>query len=188
MTRSLYSIKHFTFRKLSLNAFYKADRGAHNYWLGKGKVDLRPDHILNLIHYEVCWSKSLLHTIQSQETSLVLAFLWLAYMIYHLRIHAQQDAASLSVAILKKKLRGHVLLGCDNNPVSRFSAILLYISSNSLYVIYLVHFFRYSDLNCLCSYQLMSLRNDPRVVCWSNPLYLMPLYCLATFFWIIDNC
>ncbi|TXG71795.1 hypothetical protein EZV62_000374 [Acer yangbiense] len=63
------------------NYLHKADRGAHVYWLGKGSVDVHPDHILNLIHYE--------------------------------------DAASLSVAILKKKLRGQILLGCDNHPVSR---------------------------------------------------------------------
>ncbi|GMI70337.1 EMBRYO DEFECTIVE 2799 [Hibiscus trionum] len=55
--------------------------GAHFYWLHKGTVDARPDHILNLIHYE--------------------------------------DAASLSVTILKKKLRGRIFLGCDNHPVSR---------------------------------------------------------------------
>ncbi|KAH7842092.1 hypothetical protein Vadar_001406 [Vaccinium darrowii] len=57
------------------------DRGAHIYWLEKGTVEFRPDHILNLIHYE--------------------------------------DAASLSVAILKKKLRGKIFLGCDNHPLSR---------------------------------------------------------------------
>ncbi|OMO53713.1 hypothetical protein CCACVL1_28405 [Corchorus capsularis] len=57
------------------------DRGAHFYWLNKGTVDARPDHILNLIHYE--------------------------------------DAASLSVTILKKKLRGRIFLGCDNHPLSR---------------------------------------------------------------------
>ncbi|KAK8635174.1 hypothetical protein V6N13_023051 [Hibiscus sabdariffa] len=56
-------------------------RGAHFYWLHKGTVDVRPDHILNLIHYE--------------------------------------DAASLSVTILKKKLRGRIFLGCDNHPLSR---------------------------------------------------------------------
>ncbi|KAK8539359.1 hypothetical protein V6N11_034924 [Hibiscus sabdariffa] len=56
-------------------------RGAHFYWLHKGTVDARPDHILNLIHYE--------------------------------------DAASLSVTILKKKLRGRIFLGCDNHPLSR---------------------------------------------------------------------
>lgn len=64
-----------------LAGLYKADRGAHNYWLQKGIVEARPDHILNLIHYE--------------------------------------DAASLSVAILKKKFRGQILLGCDNHPLSR---------------------------------------------------------------------
>ncbi|KAK6913812.1 hypothetical protein RJ641_021133 [Dillenia turbinata] len=56
-------------------------RGAHSYWLEKGTVDVRPDHVLNLIHYE--------------------------------------DAASLSIAILKKKLRGRIFLGCDNHPLSR---------------------------------------------------------------------
>ncbi|XP_042967066.1 uncharacterized protein LOC122300460 [Carya illinoinensis] len=66
---------------LRLAGLYKADRGAHAYWLGKGTVEARPDHILNLIHYE--------------------------------------DAASLSVAILKKKFRGRIFLGCDNHPLSR---------------------------------------------------------------------
>ncbi|KAK9139432.1 hypothetical protein Scep_009113 [Stephania cephalantha] len=28
------------------------DRGAHAYWLKKGTVEARPDHVLNLIHYE----------------------------------------------------------------------------------------------------------------------------------------
>ncbi|PRQ39070.1 putative NAD(P)-binding domain-containing protein [Rosa chinensis] len=64
-----------------LNYVYKADRGAHVYWLSKGTVDTNPDHVLNLIHYE--------------------------------------DAASLSVAILKKQLRNRILLGCDNHPLSR---------------------------------------------------------------------
>ncbi|KAJ4956347.1 hypothetical protein NE237_013130 [Protea cynaroides] len=57
------------------------DKGPHVYWLEKGTVEARPDHVLNLIHYE--------------------------------------DAASLSVAILKKKLHGHIFLGCDNHPLSR---------------------------------------------------------------------
>ncbi|KAK2383816.1 hypothetical protein QL285_071233 [Trifolium repens] len=57
------------------------DRGAHNYYLEKGIVDSRPDHILNLIHYE--------------------------------------DAASLLVAILNKKFRKRIFLGCDNHPLSR---------------------------------------------------------------------
>lgn len=42
---------------LRLAGLYKADRGAHSYWLEKGTVDIRPDHILNLIHYEV-WKMS----------------------------------------------------------------------------------------------------------------------------------
>ncbi|KAM1103839.1 hypothetical protein EV1_012396 [Malus domestica] len=57
------------------------DRGAHVYWLKKGIVEARPDHFLNLIHYE--------------------------------------DAASLSVVILKKRIRNQIFLGCDNHPLSR---------------------------------------------------------------------
>ncbi|KAL9261298.1 hypothetical protein AKJ16_DCAP25131 [Drosera capensis] len=62
-------------------ALDSVDRGAHAYYLEKGTVDQRPDHVLNLIHYE--------------------------------------DAASLSVAILKKNLRGRIFLGCDSHPLSR---------------------------------------------------------------------
>ncbi|XP_019198843.1 PREDICTED: uncharacterized protein LOC109192594 [Ipomoea nil] len=64
-----------------LAGLYKADRGAHTFWLSKGTLEIRPDHILNLIHYE--------------------------------------DAASLAVVILKKKLRSRIFLGCDNHPLSR---------------------------------------------------------------------
>ncbi|KAL6849924.1 hypothetical protein ACP4OV_020551 [Aristida adscensionis] len=60
---------------------HKSDRGPHVYWLSKGTVDARPDHILNLIHYE--------------------------------------DAASLAIAIMQKRLRGRVFVGCDNEPLSR---------------------------------------------------------------------
>ncbi|KAJ1687730.1 hypothetical protein LUZ63_019120 [Rhynchospora breviuscula] len=66
---------------LRLAGLYKEDRGAHTYWLAKGIVDARPDHILNLIHYE--------------------------------------DAASLSIAIMKKRLRSRIFVGCDNHPLSR---------------------------------------------------------------------
>ncbi|XP_072954301.1 uncharacterized protein [Typha angustifolia] len=66
---------------LRLAGLYKADRGAHVFWLRKGTVDSRPDHIVNLIHYE--------------------------------------DAASLLTAIMKKKVRGRIFLGCDNHPLSR---------------------------------------------------------------------
>ncbi|KNA09398.1 hypothetical protein SOVF_153940 [Spinacia oleracea] len=37
---------------LRLAGLYKADRGAHTYWLKQGKSDLRADHFVNLIHYE----------------------------------------------------------------------------------------------------------------------------------------
>ncbi|KAK4759212.1 hypothetical protein SAY87_022343 [Trapa incisa] len=56
---------------------------AHAFWLKKGIVEARPDHFLNLIHYE--------------------------------------DSASLSVTILKKKLRSRVFMGCDNHPVTRLN-------------------------------------------------------------------
>jgi len=36
-----------------LNFLYTETRGAHTYWLSKETIDARPDHILNLIHYEV---------------------------------------------------------------------------------------------------------------------------------------
>ncbi|XP_020584802.1 uncharacterized protein LOC110027634 isoform X2 [Phalaenopsis equestris] len=66
---------------LRLAGLYNADRGAHFYYLKKGTVDIHPDGILNLIHYE--------------------------------------DAASLAIAIMKKKLRSRIFLGCDNDPMSR---------------------------------------------------------------------
>lgn len=43
----------FMSKRSDLDLTYKADRGAHFYWLKKGTVENRPDHILNLIHYEV---------------------------------------------------------------------------------------------------------------------------------------
>ncbi|GAB4851232.1 hypothetical protein Ancab_030528 [Ancistrocladus abbreviatus] len=70
---------------LRLAGLYKADKGPHTYWLGKGTVDIRPDYIFNLIRYE--------------------------------------DAASLTIAILKKDLRGGIFLGCDNHPLSRQEAM-----------------------------------------------------------------
>lgn len=36
-----------------LDYLHKSDRGAHAFWLNKGTVESRPDHIINLIHYEV---------------------------------------------------------------------------------------------------------------------------------------
>ncbi|RCV25438.1 hypothetical protein SETIT_5G166600v2 [Setaria italica] len=66
---------------LRLVGLYKSDRGPHVYWLSKGTLDARPDHILNLIHYE--------------------------------------DAASLAIAIMKRRLRGRIFVGCDNEPLSR---------------------------------------------------------------------
>ncbi|GJN41416.1 hypothetical protein PR202_gn00788 [Eleusine coracana subsp. coracana] len=66
---------------ISLTWIHKIDRGAHTFWLRKGTLDSRPDHIVNQIHYE--------------------------------------DAASLAIAIMKKRPRGRIFLGCDNKPLSR---------------------------------------------------------------------
>jgi len=38
---------------------------------------------------------------------------------------SHQDAASLLVAILKKKFRNQIFLGCDNHPLSRLGALSL---------------------------------------------------------------
>ncbi|XP_038971045.1 uncharacterized protein LOC120104256 [Phoenix dactylifera] len=48
-----------------LAGLYKADRGAHVYWLKKGSVNAHPDHILNLIHYEE--AASLLITVMQNK-------------------------------------------------------------------------------------------------------------------------
>ncbi|XP_062198773.1 uncharacterized protein LOC133901410 [Phragmites australis] len=66
---------------LRLVGLYNSVKGPHVFWLSKGTLDARPDHILNLIHYE--------------------------------------DAASLAIAIMKKKLRVRIFVGCDNQPLSR---------------------------------------------------------------------
>ena len=44
---------------ISLNWKHKIDRGAHVFWLRKGTLDTRPDHIINQIHYEVRWATDL---------------------------------------------------------------------------------------------------------------------------------
>jgi len=41
----------------------------------------------------------------------------------HFYMFPQQDAASLAVAILKKKFRGQIFLGCDDHPLSRLGAL-----------------------------------------------------------------
>ncbi|KMZ68373.1 hypothetical protein ZOSMA_23G00250 [Zostera marina] len=35
-----------------LNNSYQKGRGGHYFWLKKGLVEQRPDHIINMIHYE----------------------------------------------------------------------------------------------------------------------------------------
>lgn len=52
----------------------------------------------------------------------ILAIWWLFYysMTYDEHFN-MQDAASLTIAIIKKKLRGRTFNGCDNHPLSRSS-------------------------------------------------------------------
>ncbi|CAN1238849.1 hypothetical protein LINGRAPRIM_LOCUS2198 [Linum grandiflorum] len=102
-----------------LAGLYKSDRGAHVYWLEKGTIDLRPDHILNLIHYE--------------------------------------DAASLCITILKKKLRGQIFLGCDNHPLSRymncfhFCFLLVYVKEEVVWIL------GPPSCKCKCRQKIMEL-------------------------------
>ncbi|TVU20876.1 hypothetical protein EJB05_30477 [Eragrostis curvula] len=81
------------FYNISLTWTHKIDRGAHTFWLRKGTLDSRPDHVVNQIHYE--------------------------------------DAASLAIAIMKKRPWGQIFLGCDNEPLSR-SLITIFSTSNSV--------------------------------------------------------
>lgn len=112
-----------------LNMQYKADRGAHTYWLEKGISDVHPDHILNLIHYEV---SEFLYCYFHYPSPFFIFLNKLIDYDHLLHLYSQwcnlnrnnglwlvQDAASLSIAILKKKLRGRIFLGCDNHPLSR---------------------------------------------------------------------
>lgn len=48
--------------------------------------------------------------------------MWLIKKYAHFVALPHQDAASLSVAILKKKFRGQIFVGCDNHPLSRLDA------------------------------------------------------------------
>ncbi|KAL9250800.1 hypothetical protein AKJ16_DCAP08486 [Drosera capensis] len=43
-----------------------------------------------------------------------------------------EDAASLSIAILKKNLRGRIFLGCDSHPLSRQELMVLVSKSGKL--------------------------------------------------------
>ena len=52
-TKDIYSPANLTTQPPNSSTTFSAFRSAHNYFLEKGVVDSRPDHILNLIHYEV---------------------------------------------------------------------------------------------------------------------------------------
>ncbi|KAF8394514.1 hypothetical protein HHK36_020724 [Tetracentron sinense] len=84
-------------------------RGAHAYWLEKGTVEANPDHILNLIHYE------------GQHIMLLRFPSTSAFFPQFTRTAMPPSSrnSSLSIAILKKKLRSRIFLGCDNHPLSR---------------------------------------------------------------------
>ncbi|GJN05263.1 hypothetical protein PR202_ga22878 [Eleusine coracana subsp. coracana] len=91
---------------------HKSDRGPHVFWLSKGTLDARPDHILNLIHYEV---RTATYLCSSDNIDEYCIFLHLMSSCSH----TLQDAASLAVSIMKTKLRSRVFVGCDNLPLSR---------------------------------------------------------------------
>lgn len=55
-----------------LNFLYTETRGAHTYWLSKETVDARPDHILNLIHYEVIFLFHFPHMLLLSDMSLIM--------------------------------------------------------------------------------------------------------------------
>ncbi|KAH7856753.1 hypothetical protein Vadar_005159 [Vaccinium darrowii] len=74
--------------------------------------------------------------LESDGCVLRLAGLYISFMnLYVIYIHANkhhilnlihyEDAASLLVAIMKKKLRGRIFLGCDNHPLSRQEVMAL---------------------------------------------------------------
>jgi len=42
-----------------------------------------------------------------------------------------QDAASLAIAIMKKRLRSRIFVGCDNEPLSRSLPKFIFFSSLS---------------------------------------------------------
>jgi hypothetical protein len=60
-----------------------------------------------------------------------------------------QDAASLLVAILNKKFRKRIFLGCDNHPLSRLGSLSLFKLSNGNL------FLQYFYLNCRCWYKVL---------------------------------
>lgn len=61
----------------------------------------------------------------------------------------EQDAASLSVAILKKKLRGRIFLGCDNHPVSRLILLLLLVEDKHPHYLKTLGLKQWNDRNLI---------------------------------------
>lgn len=61
---------------VSLTWTHKIDRGSHFFWLRKGTLDTRPDHIINQIHYEVMSCKFI--------SVICLVMLFFLYLSYHL--------------------------------------------------------------------------------------------------------
>jgi hypothetical protein len=53
MNTNSYTLLWVKLVSISLTWTHKIDRGAHVFWLRKGTLDTRPDHIINQIHYEV---------------------------------------------------------------------------------------------------------------------------------------
>lgn len=72
----------------------------------------------------------------------------------------QQDAASLSVTILKKRLRGRIFLGCDNHPVSRLfhlTTLCVWVKQLRYSVLLNSVFLTYVVLPCDCRQEVMDL-------------------------------
>ena len=91
--------------------------------------------------------------------SLLLCFImihsWEMMMVasFRLRLFAQ-DAASLAVTILNKRLRGQIFLGCDNHPLSRsLSSPSSSLSPSLLF---------YVDSYCMASWELIKVVYNKR--------------------------
>ncbi|CAN6548168.1 unnamed protein product [Malus baccata var. baccata] len=108
-----------------LNYAYKSDRGAHVYC----------EKLFNIV-LSICITFPFIITFSVQFCYLKVTYIWLFRFSLNFKSRFRwlrfvmvsnilpvslncQDAASLSVAILKKRLRNQILLGCDNHPLSR---------------------------------------------------------------------
>ena len=85
-----------------------------------------------------------LHLMHFCEIACISSVFWVMF---------SQDAASLTNAILKKKFRARVFLGCDNHPLSRWS------SCHRLCLTTLPAGLKVNHSFCLCRQEIMDLVN-----------------------------